>query len=95
MPAIRPEAVSNCIRLSNEVRTSPGGLVAESSAVDALLSAVVDELSPSEHGVGVFCSQNNLLSGADELSALAAIGVSVAAVMPLIEFEAVKISILS
>lgn len=94
MPATRPEDISNLIRLLNEARGSVGAFVAEDGAVDAFLPAVVDEVSPNEEGIGWLGAQDNLLSGADELLALSAVGVSVAAVVALIEGEAVKVAVL-
>jgi len=69
-------------------------LISEHGAVDSFLSAVVNELSPSEHGIRPLGSQDNFFPWADEQLTLAAIGVSVAAVMPLVECEAIKIAIL-
>ena len=65
---MRPEDISNLIRLPNEATGPMRGLVAEHGAVDpSPVPAVVDELSPSEHGVGSLGSQDDLLSGADKL----------------------------
>lgn len=61
MPAIRPEAISNRIRLTYKVRAATCFLVAEGGAVDAVLpltgsdvDAVIFELPPDE-AVSVFC----------------------------------------
>ena len=95
MPAIRPEAVSNEIRLAYEFAAAMRSLIPKDSAVDSLLPAIVLESPPDEQGASSLGSQNNLLSGADELSPLSAIGVSVSAVMPFVQSEAVTISVLS
>jgi hypothetical protein len=79
MPAIRPEAISNLIRLSYERRTAPARLVAEDGAVDPVLSAVVDEDAPDEEGIGVLGSQHDLFARTNELvfGSLSAVGVSI------------------
>ncbi len=68
--------------------------VSEHGAIDAFLSAVVNELSPNKERVCCLGSQDNLFSGADKLLSLTPIGVVIAAVMPLVECEAVKVAIL-
>jgi len=93
MPATRPEAISNRVRLSNEERAAPRRLVAEDCAVDAFLSAVVDELSPDEQRITALGPQNQLRSGSDEQAALASISVATGRVVPLIQLEAVKIAV--
>ena len=94
MPAIRPEAVSNAIRLAYEFRALMWAFVSEHGAVDTLLAAVVDELSPGEHGIRLLCSQDNLFSWANELRAPSPIGVAVATVVALVEFETVTVAVL-
>lgn len=93
MPAIRPEAISNLVRLSNEARALVVRFVPEDGAVDAVLSAVVDEHSPHKHSIPGKGPQHDLLTGSDEELAHAAIGVSVGAVVAFIEFEAVAVAI--
>jgi hypothetical protein len=73
MPQIRPQDISNCVRLANEFRTEIRRLVPKDGAVDAglpftgsLVNAVVKEAPPDEHGVSAFCSQDDLLTGSDK-----------------------------
>jgi hypothetical protein len=89
VPLTRPAEISNGVSLSDKLTgaVSLRGFVSEYSAVDALLSAVVDELPPNKHGVAVPGSQDNVLTGADELASLAAIPVTVGAIVPAIEGE--------
>jgi hypothetical protein len=94
MPAIRPEAISNRVRLSYEIRAAIRSFIAEDGTVNALLSAVVDELSPDKHGVGALGSKHDLFSWPNELSALSSVGVSVGAVMSFVQFKAITISVL-
>ena len=68
--------------------------VSEHGAVDALLSAVVDELSPNKEGVGISGAQDDMLAGADELAWPAAVLVVIFAVVSLIEFQARNIAVL-
>ena len=67
MPAIRPDEISDCVSLSDKLRTADVGLVSKDGAIDSCLSAVVDEPSPHEHGIGSLSTQHNLFAGADEL----------------------------
>ena len=68
--------------------------VSENGTVDALLSAIVDELAPDEHGVALQRPQHEFFAGANEQFSPAPIGVSVRAVVPLVEREAIKVTIL-
>jgi hypothetical protein len=79
MPAIRPEAISNLIRLAYEARAAMARFVPEDRAVDPVLAAVIDEDSPDEEGISSFGSEHNLFSGPDELvfGSLAPIGISI------------------
>ena len=77
-------------------------LVSEDGAVDALLSsacplidAVVNESSPDETGITGFCAQDELVTGADKQLARPPVRVVVAAVMPFVKCEAIKVAILS
>jgi hypothetical protein len=96
MPFTRPRAISNGVSLSDKVATavSPWRFVSEDGAVDANLAAIVDELSPNKHGVSVPGSEHDVLAGADKLAALSPVLVVIAAVMPLIEFEARPVAVL-
>jgi hypothetical protein len=58
MPAISPERISDCIRLSNEIAASLLRFVSEHGAIDSALplscsfvNAAVDELSPNKNSV--------------------------------------------
>ena len=68
--------------------------VSKDSAINAVLSTVVDELTPNKHGVGCGCSQDDLFAWADKQLSLPSIGVPIAAVVPFVEVEAVKVAIL-
>jgi len=70
------------------------GFVAKDGAIDALLSAVVDELAPDEHGIAISGPENNVLSRANELAPLSTVLVVVGAVMSLIEFKATFVAVL-
>ena len=94
MPAIRPEAISNLVRLSYEFAASVMAFVTEHRAIDSALSTVVDEPSPHEHGVSVVCSQHNLFTRSDEQLSFAPVRVAVCAVVPFIEFKAITVSVL-
>ncbi len=77
MPATRPDAISNRIRLPNEVAGSVWAFVSEDRAVDPGLAAVIDEAAPDEHGIGALGAQDKLFPGTDEQPPPAAIGISV------------------
>ncbi len=93
MPAMRPQAISNRIRLSNEVAAPVLALVSEDGAVDSVLPAVINELSPYEHGVSAGCSKDDLLSRANEEFPLSPILVLIGRVVTFIEFKAVNVSV--
>ena len=84
MPFTRPAEISNGVSLSDKVGRSEAAFVSEHGAVDALLAAVVDELSPDEHGVSVSGAKNDVLAGANELDPLATVSIFVGAIMSLI-----------
>ena len=94
MPAMRPEAISNRVRLAYEVRAAVRALVSEYGAVNSVLPAVVDKSAPDEAGVSGCSAEHNLFAWAAEQLARSPVRVSVRRVVPLIEFEAVKVSIL-
>jgi hypothetical protein len=89
MPAIRPEAISNRIRLTYEVRGSVRAFVSEHGAVDTVLSAVVDEVAPNKEGVSALGSQDEFFAWADEQFALPSVLVLVGRIVSFIEGEAV------
>ena len=94
MPAIRPEAVSNAIRLLNEVRAADRRLIAKNGAVDTVLaSTLVDEDSPHEHGVAGCGAQYDLLSGASEAVAPSSIAIDRCAVVAQVQVEAREVAI--
>ena len=100
MPAMRPEEVSNRIRLANKARAAVRRLVSEHGAVDSLLlfsgalvDAVVNELSPDPNSVGVSGAEYPLLAGADEQDALSPVPVVIGAVVPLVHVEAVEVTV--
>jgi hypothetical protein len=88
MPFTRPAVISDCVSLSDKVGRPELSLVSEHGAVDALLSAGVDKLSPNKHCVAVAGSKNDLFSGAGKQISLSSVFVFIAAVMPFIEFKA-------
>lgn len=96
MPAIRPERISNCVRLAYEIRAAVLRLIAEDRAIDAVLSAIVDEDTPDEERISALGSEHDLFTGADELVAVAGspIGVSIARVVALVESDAIDVSVL-
>lgn len=101
MPATRPAAISNRVRLANKVRAPRCGFVPEGGTVDSVLpltgslvNAIVDELAPYEEGIAAETAEHNRRAGTDELLARAAIGVAVGAVVPLVERETRGVSIL-
>jgi hypothetical protein len=96
MPAMRPEDISNLIRLAYEVRAAVLRFIAEDRAVNTLLAGVVAEVSPDEEGISALGSEHDLFAGADELIAVAGspIGVSIARVVALVESDAIEVSVL-
>ncbi len=88
MPFTRPAVISDCVSLSDKDGGRDRTFVAEGGAIDALLSAVVNELPPDKESVGASCAENKFLAGADELVSLPAVLVSIGAVMPLVQGEA-------
>jgi len=100
MPAIRPDAVSNRIRLAYEVRAAVRRFVAEDGAVDsalrlpgALVDAGVDEASPDPAGVSGMGAENELFSWAAKQPSFAAVSVLARGIVALIEGENVSIAI--
>lgn len=96
MPATRPEAISNRIRLAYESRALVARLVAEDCAVDSVLAAVVDEDSPDEEGVSSLGSEHDLFAWTDELAVvpLPPVRVSIGGIVPFIELDAIKVAVL-
>lgn len=94
MPLTRPAEISNGVSLSDKVGRAVAAFVSEDGAVDALLAAIVDKFSPNKHGVSVSGPQDDVFAGANELASSPTVFISVAAVVPFIEFEATGIAIL-
>lgn len=94
MPAIRPEDISNLIRLAYKTRALMARLIAEYRAVDTLLATVVMEVSPDEEGISSFGSQHDLFPRSDELESLASICILSCGVMAFIKLEAIEIAFL-
>lgn len=93
MPAIRPEDISNLIRLTYELRALMARLIPEDGTVDAGLAAVVDEDAPNEEGIGALGSEHNLFPWSDELFPRPSIGVSVTGVVALVELNAIEVAV--
>jgi hypothetical protein len=93
MPAIRPEDISNRIRLTYEFRAAMRAFIPEDSTVDSVLAAVIDEVSPHKHGIGAISSQHDLFAWADKLLSLSAISVLVCGVVAFIHLKAIKVSV--
>lgn len=94
MPAIRPEAISNRIRLAYEFRALMRGFVAENRAVDPALAAGIEEPSPDEKRIGRLCAEDDFLARSGEDPAPPAVAVLTGRVVPLVEREAVTVAIL-
>lgn len=94
MPAIRPEAVSNCVRLAYEFAAEMRAFVAEDSAVDTLLSTVIYEFSPRETCVTLLGPEDNLLPRANEEFPLLLALTVISRVVALIHVKAGSIAVL-
>lgn len=94
MPAIRPEAISNFIRLAYEVAAPVAAFVAEYGTVDSLLAAVVVEVSPHKARISFLCSQHHLFARPNKQLARAAILVPIGAVVPFVQLKAICIAVL-
>lgn len=99
-PAIRPECVSNRIRLSNEFAALMLSLIAERGAIDSclrlagsLVNAAVDKLSPNKKSVPCSCAENDFLAGAAEQDSLATVAVSICGVVFFIKRQARLIAV--
>ncbi len=101
MPAIRPEVISNRIRLTYELGALDVALVAEHGAVNPGLSlagsgvdAVINELPPHPTCQAVERPKHDMLAGAYELTTDAAVCVPTRRIMPLVEREACPVPVL-
>jgi hypothetical protein len=84
MPATRPEAISNRVRLANEAAAAMRSLVAERGARNTFLrsagpviDAGVAEAAPDEKSIAGGGAQNDFFTWAGEESPLAAVAESV------------------
>jgi hypothetical protein len=66
MPQTRPDVISDRVSLSDKERREVRPFVAEDGAVDALLTAVIDEPAPHKNSVCVSGSKCDDLAGTDE-----------------------------
>jgi hypothetical protein len=94
MPAMRPEAVSNCVRLAYEFAAKVRAFVTEDSAVDALLSTVIYEFSPGETCVTLLGPEDYFLPRADEELPLLLTFTVIGRVVALIHSKAGLIAVL-
>ena len=85
--------ISDCVSLSDKLTRRMRAFVPEHGAVDALLSAVINEPAPDKKSVRSHGSENDALSGANELRAFPAIFVMVAGVVSLVQCNAGNITI--
>ena len=99
---MRPEAISNRIRLAYEVRAAVRRLVAEDGAVDALLGLAgsfvdtgINELSPDPPRVSVTGAKDDFASGAAEELSLPPIAVLMGGIVALIQGEDIAVPILA
>lgn len=67
--------------------------VSEHGAIDPLLPAVINELSPNKEGVAVPCSKDDGFSRADKLASFSSVPVDVGAVVSLIKRETGRIAV--
>lgn len=67
MPFTRPDEISNGISLSDKLAAFVEALVDEDCTVNSGLSAIVNELSPNEHGIAFEGSEDDVFARADEL----------------------------
>ncbi len=94
MPATRPEAISNRIRLAYEFAAEVSAFIAEHCTVDALLATVVFESSPYEHGVSFGGTEDDLFPWPGEQDPASSVFVLISRVVSFIEFKAIKVTIL-
>lgn len=67
MPQTRPAEISDGVSLSDKVGAAVLGFVSEHGAVDALLSAAVDESAPNKEGISFPSAQTDIFARTDEL----------------------------
>ena len=101
MPAIRPEAISNRIRLTYEVGTAVSALVPERGTVDALLSfacalvnRVIEKLPPHEERIPCKRPKDNVFAWTDELRLPPPICIHPPRVVPFVKRETCPIAVL-
>ena len=70
------------------------GLISEDRAIDALLTAAVDELPPAKEGIGISGAKDNLFPRPHEQGSHPSIAVTIGRIVTLVEFEAIPIAVL-
>lgn len=86
--------ISDRVSLSDKLGRKDWPFIAKDGAVDTLLSAVIDELSPNKHGITASGSEDNLLSWSDELDLAPAVLVLAARIVSLVHGEACSVAFL-
>jgi len=66
MPQTRPHEISDCVSLSDKLRTLVRGFVSKACAVDALLPRIINESSPDKEGIGFPCAEHDFFTRAAE-----------------------------
>lgn len=94
MPLTNPDEISNGVSLSHKLRGFDRAFVPENSAINSLLSAIVNEASPNENSIGCAGSKEDDFAWSDTLLTLSAVRVSVSRVVSLVHGEAGFISVL-
>ena len=101
MPQIRPDAISNCIRLANEVAALVRSLIPERRTIDSrlpdacsLVDTGVDKESPNKKSIPCRCPQCDVFSWSNELLGSSSIFVLVTRVMSFIKFSASRVAVL-
>jgi hypothetical protein len=61
MPLTRPDVISDSVSLSDKLTRLVRTLIAEEGAVDAMLSAGVDELAPNKGSSGIGRTEHDFL----------------------------------
>lgn len=78
MPLTRPDVISDRVSLSDKLTRKVRTLVPEDGAIDALLSAVINEPSPSENRICSLGAEHDFFTGSDKLHPLSAILIVIA-----------------
>ena len=91
---MRPDDISNGIRLAYEVATPVSAFISEHGAVDSFLPAVIAESSPHKHCISLGCAQDDALARADKPVPDAPVLVLIGRVVSFIQFKAIKVTVL-